>query len=305
MMCERPWYPPGSSVLVPCRQCLLCKIARSSEWAIRMSHERLCHAASCYVTLTYSEDKLPAGLGLNSEHFSGFMKRLRKLVYPRRVRYFACGEYGDKQPEIYYLAKYGRPFGRPHFHAILFGISIEEHLVAFVDIDDPSQGFKCLRGVVKDAWKLGNVSMGTVTMSSARYVSDYLHKQVNGPLRAVRYGDLVQPFQRVSQGIGRDWAIANQERLLRERCLTIGGKRVKLPRYYVKLLFEEGSEEQWKLRSDVIEAKQELYERLGKRGVEGLEVAKEEYIFVGRQKRKNVKFFLDVRGKPAVSPSLD
>jgi hypothetical protein len=36
------------------------------------------------------------------------MKRLRKKIQPLKIRFFHCGEYGDKTR-------------RPHYHALIFG----------------------------------------------------------------------------------------------------------------------------------------------------------------------------------------
>ena len=76
-----------------------------------------------------------------------FFKRLRKY---REVRYFACGEYGDR-------------FNRPHYHAIIYGIRPKE---------DKELLCKC--------WKNGLVHTGTVTEDSCNYVAKYMTKKLRG-----------------------------------------------------------------------------------------------------------------------------
>lgn len=66
------------------------------------------HEKSCFVTLTYDEDHLPAGGTLVPREVQLFVKRLRKELPSGSLRYFLVGEYGDKDM-------------RPHYHLALFG----------------------------------------------------------------------------------------------------------------------------------------------------------------------------------------
>ena len=72
----------------------------------------MCHEASAFVTLTYSDDQLVRTLGdfptLCPEHPQAFLKRLRARVAPARFRFYLVGEYGDQTH-------------RPHYHLVLFG----------------------------------------------------------------------------------------------------------------------------------------------------------------------------------------
>jgi hypothetical protein len=51
---------------------------------------------------------VPEDGSLNVAHFQKFMKRLRDRIKPLKIRFFHCGEYGDKTR-------------RPHYHALIFG----------------------------------------------------------------------------------------------------------------------------------------------------------------------------------------
>jgi hypothetical protein len=93
-------------VTVPCGQCTGCRLERSRQWAIRCFHEASLYENNCFITLTYSEQFLPADRSVSVREFQLFMKRLRKKYGPG-IRFFACGEYGEK-------------FSRPHYHACLF-----------------------------------------------------------------------------------------------------------------------------------------------------------------------------------------
>ena len=99
-------------VKVRCGQCIGCRLEKARQWALRCSHEASLHENNCFVTLTYSDKNLPKYNSLELRDFQKFMKRLRKH-FDGGIRFFHCGEYGDKN-------------GRPHYHAILFGIDFDD-----------------------------------------------------------------------------------------------------------------------------------------------------------------------------------
>ncbi|MFN7611381.1 MAG: hypothetical protein ACK5QX_10675, partial [bacterium] len=90
-------------VQVPCGRCIGCRLARASQWATRIAHEASLHEANSFLTLTYSNEHLPADLSVDVIALQKFMKRLRKALYPAPVRFVACGEYGENTL-------------RPHYH---------------------------------------------------------------------------------------------------------------------------------------------------------------------------------------------
>lgn len=95
-------------LMLPCGSCVYCRSVRARSWAIRCGLEMQYHLECCWATLTYDDDHLPPTL--SKRHLSLFLKRLRDRLKPERVRFFACGEYGETT-------------WRPHYHAILFGTS--------------------------------------------------------------------------------------------------------------------------------------------------------------------------------------
>lgn len=185
-----------------------CRIARAREWSVRMLHEMSCHEASVFVTLTYNDENLPPDGSLQKRDLQLFWKRLRKALRGRKIRYYACGEYGEDT-------------GRPHYHAICFG-----------DLGNSISG-DC---EYNKAWGKGFVKVGSVTYDSCRYVAQYIDKKYNGDKAKEVYGDRQPPFQVCSQGIGKQWALENAEYLKQNLGCTVKGKKVGLPRYYRKLL---------------------------------------------------------------------
>ena len=104
---------PFSEFKIPCGQCIGCRLSKSREWAARCVVEAKSHKNNMFLTLTYDDAHLPEDGSLHYEHFQLFMKRMRKYFMSRfgqQLRFFMCGEYGDK-------------LGRPHYHAIIFGVT--------------------------------------------------------------------------------------------------------------------------------------------------------------------------------------
>ena len=102
----------GAVIKLPCGQCVGCRLERSRQWAVRCMHEASLYKRNCFITLTYSNEYLPPNMSLVKSDFQKFMKRLRKRC-GSSVRYYYCGEYGEN-------------FGRPHYHAILFGFDFKD-----------------------------------------------------------------------------------------------------------------------------------------------------------------------------------
>ena len=201
---------------VPCGKCAACRIAKKREWTVRLLHEASQYEENCFVTLTYSEDYLPADGSLSKRALQLFFKRLRKnlsLEGRGRIRYFACGEYGDR-------------FGRPHYHAIIFGAGSD------------------IRDIVQESWPFGFIQIAPVTIYRLQYVAGYVQKKLDGLPAEERYGDKQPPFSLQSQGLGKAYALENRDKLLRDlSCKTWRGDRFGLPKYYRKVLDPLGDPE--------------------------------------------------------------
>lgn len=163
-------------VKLPCGQCVGCRLERSRRWAVRCMHENQMHEQSSFLTLTYAPDFLPPDGTLVLEHFQKFMKRLRREVSPIRIRFFHCGEYGEK-------------LARPHYHCILFGYDFPDK----VHVEDTHDGFQLMEsGLLNSIWGMGLCRIGAVTFESAAYVARYITKKITGP-EAWWYYDEIDP----------------------------------------------------------------------------------------------------------------
>lgn len=188
---------------VPCGRCRACRKAKAREWAVRTVHELGYHEKSVFATFTYSDENLPENGSLQKKAVQLMMKRLRKgLEGSAKIKYYVSGEYGEKN-------------GRPHYHAIMFGIG-------------PGN-----RADLEKAWPFGYVDVGTVTFESARYTANYVSKNYKQAVEAVKAGK--EPvFQLSSKKFGERYAIENEKQIKEMYGVRISGKPCGLPRYYKK-----------------------------------------------------------------------
>jgi len=196
---------------------------------VRITHEATLHECNAFVTLTYSDENLPAHNSLNYKHLQNFWKRLRKEV--GELRYYAVGEYGDET-------------NRPHYHACIFG-------------HDWTEGRTILRATpsllwthpqLEAVWGLGMVSIGALTYETAQYTASYVTKKLNNKRRYVRLeeetGELVpltQPraFMSLRPAIGREWLASWGTNVYDHDHVVINGRPQKPPKYYDRWLEKE------------------------------------------------------------------
>lgn len=133
---------------------------------MRCMHEASQYDRNCFITLTYNSENLPNGSTLVLSHFQNFMKYLRKEYGPK-IRFFHCGEYGEK-------------LQRPHYHALLFNFDFQDKLLKhtgpprgrFSTFKDKS--FKTYTSASLDnLWRKGLADIGSLTFESAAYVARY------------------------------------------------------------------------------------------------------------------------------------
>lgn len=155
----------GVRQMLPCGNCLGCKLERSRVWAMRMLHERKMHDQSCFLTLTYDNENLPTVGTLVKEHLQGFHKRLHNRLLDLRgrgIRYYGVGEYGD-------ITR------RPHYHSIVFGFDFPDKLM----YSENRRGDKIYSSKLADEiWSFGAVRIGEVNFESAAYCARYCIKKV-------------------------------------------------------------------------------------------------------------------------------
>jgi len=221
------------SIRLPCRRCIGCKLERSRQWAQRLTDENRFHDESSFITLTYAPENLPPGGTLVKKHFQDFMKRLRRRLHPKKIRFFHAGEYGEKRH-------------RPHYHAIIFGHGFWEQRYDFEDSDrgDLTWSSKNLDSL----WTAGRSRVGAVTFESCAYVARYVTKKITGKLAEDHYWkydqatgecfDLLPEYATMSNrpGIARLHAEKYLKEIFIRDSVVSRGHEAKPPRYYDNVL---------------------------------------------------------------------
>lgn len=242
---------------LPCGQCIECRLAKSREWANRCMLEAKEHKHNYFITLTYDNEHLPLGKAINIEtgetydvptlrpkDLQDFMKRLR-ITWKRKhgvenIRFYECGEYGET-------------YGRPHYHAIIFGLQIYD---LKPDHKSKKGNMNFRSEEIEKIWGKGRVAVGTVTWDSCAYTARYVMKKQTGKGSKEYYKVLgVEPeYVRMSRrpGIARNYFDANKEKIYDTDEIYIntnkGVQRAKPSKYYDKLYDIEDHENLEKIK---------------------------------------------------------
>lgn len=139
-----------------------CRLTNALEWKIRCVHEAKLYDANCFVTLTYDDDHLPKDKSVSKRHIQLFMKRLRYET-GAKLRYFACGEYGDKTY-------------RAHYHLLIFGYDFPDRYIW----RKPSKKKKYpdyRSNELEKVWTQGNAELSILSPVTAGYATRYVTKK--------------------------------------------------------------------------------------------------------------------------------
>lgn len=240
---EKPPGHSGATIKIICGFCTGCRLDHRRDWSTRMMHEASLHSSNQFVTFTYAPDHLPKNGDLDQTHMQKFFKRLRKEFSPTKIRYVYAAEYGGKR-------------SRPHYHAILFGLFLDDLIFEKNnDRGDPLYGSQTLDRI----WQKGHCFVGAVTDQSCGYVASYMLKDINGDYDKrndyttvnVTTGELTKrkrPFARYSTtpGIGKAWFDKNHADVFPgDVCRTdpLDGDIIRpVPRYYFDLIAKSDPE---------------------------------------------------------------
>ncbi|AXH73616.1 MAG: replication initiator protein [Microviridae sp.] len=208
-----------------------CRVDYSRNWALRCSHELQFHSEACVVTLTYDDEHLPPGQTLVKKDFQEFIHALRNRCRSKnrhgkwiqsRVTYFASGEYGEN-------------LGRPHYHAILYGVDFPDK----IRVDTAADGSPLYSSeACKQIWGKGNITVGVVTYASAAYIARYIMKKITGEHAPYWYEHRIPEFALMSTrpAIGKRWVDEFLSDIYPSDFIIYKGKKHKVPRYYDKQL---------------------------------------------------------------------
>lgn len=144
---------------VKCGKCYECKKERARNWQYKIWLESLEHKEKCFITLTY-KDNLNGKRQVSKRNVQLFMKKLREHIKPKKIKYFAAGEYGEKK-------------GRPHYHIIILGWQPKD-LKKMRNSNRNNRMFKSK--TVEELWGYGIVSVQDFGVDEVGYLTLYLNK---------------------------------------------------------------------------------------------------------------------------------
>jgi len=195
---------------IPCGKCIGCKLERSRQWAIRCVHEADLHPENCFLTLTYNDEN--ACESLVKRDFVLFMKKVRKKYAPKKIRFFHCGEYGQRQCTIEKkpctaCRRCGFTgtslLGRAHHHTALFNHDFKDRCFWEIRNNIPLYTSKELEAL----WPYGYSIIGDVTWESAAYIARYCTKKITGENAELNYEGREPEYVTMSRrpGIAAAW----------------------------------------------------------------------------------------------------
>jgi len=204
---------------VPCGKCESCQSKRRNEWAFRNAEEVRVSKNSMFLTITYAENHITytkdGEATLVKKDHQDFIKRLRHAIsqlppsilhdWPS-LRFFMCGEYGDKGD-------------RPHYHYLLYNLP-------------PQIDFHRLLKI----WGKGRIEIKPITDGRIHYVTKYTIRPWEKDNETK-----VKPFNSMSKnpGIGHNY-INRAARFHKENETYMGvinGQKQPIPRYYKDRIF--------------------------------------------------------------------
>lgn len=147
--------------LVPCGQCIGCRLDYAKQWAERCSLEAAMYEENMFLTLTYNDENLP--LNCSKKDFQLFIKRLRNHFSDREIRFFGCGERGSLS-------------GRPHYHIIIFNAKFND----LKYLKHSGENNLYTSPTLEKLWPYGFSTIGEADYNSINYTARYVMKKIKG-----------------------------------------------------------------------------------------------------------------------------
>lgn len=211
-------------VSLPCGKCAWCRQQYSRGWAVRVMHEASLYEDNCTLTLTYDDEHLPSEGSLVKSDHQKFIKRLSEKISPRKIRFFYCGEYGDKN-------------GRPHFHTCIFNYDFKDKKKAETS---PSGETLYESEELNELWQnRGRARIGALTYESAAYVARYVLKKMTYNVPPEFYYEGKTPeYADMSRrpGLGADWLKKFKNDVYPFDFVVMDNVKMSPPKYYDNLL---------------------------------------------------------------------
>lgn len=242
-------------LILPCGQCIGCKLEYSRQWADRCYLESKLYETNYWFTLTYDDAHLEPLLiqtvdketgevkmtpSLYKKDLQDFLKRLRerweRVHNHTGIRYYGCGEYGTK-------------YHRPHYHVTVFNIEIPD-----LEVWYQKGGFTTFRSKeIEKLWGNGLVTINRNSWQTSAYTARYMLKKANGAgsKREWEETGIVPEFTVCSRkpGIGREYYERHKHEIYSHDGIAYakmsGSVATRKPPHYFDKLYKEEFPEDW------------------------------------------------------------
>lgn len=231
---SKPSGHSGRTIQLPCKQCLHCRLTHAAEWGTRFMAESLFHGNSWFLTLTQDDEHASAWSSLDKAVLQAFWHRWRERG--AKLRYGACGEYGDNTH-------------RAHYHAAVFGPDIPG--LEFFRKNERGERLYT-SDWLSELWGRGFVTVAPLDAGTAGYVAGYClrdmrAKQAGWYDTVTPSGEYVEralPFFTMSRrpGIGRGFVERYGAQFEAGDFMIAGGRKVPTPKYFHRVLEAQSPE---------------------------------------------------------------
>jgi hypothetical protein len=201
--------PPGVVLQLPCGRCMACRMEKTRQWGLRAEHEAKFHEDNCFITLTYAPENIPPSL--EKRPLQLFLKRMRKVIHPNKIKYIASGELGDN-------------YDNPHYHLCIFGYWPTD--VRNLYERDGNQYY--ISATINNLWPYGFTIVTNLNFNTARYTAKYAIKKELGSKEKTRPAE----FFVCSQGIGQAHVDKYSYDMAVKGSTYANNHGCSLPRYY-------------------------------------------------------------------------
>ena len=200
-----------SLMLMPCGHCVACAEDYARTWQCRIMCEAEYYEKgqkASFLTLTYS------GIAPSKpvkSHLREFIKAVRNH-YGSGIKFFGSGELGENTK-------------RSHYHLILFGVNFAEDSQI---VSKRGLNFIYQSKTAEKLWNRGFISIGSLDIASAGYVSKYCDKK---KITGQDEGEFII----MSRGLGRRYFEEHKKEIFDSDFLYFNGNKFKIPRYFLML----------------------------------------------------------------------
>lgn len=271
-------FPADFIQVLPCGQCISCRLGYAKSWAIRCMLEAQYHEHNYFITLTYNDRHLPRGefLTLSGDILDTSLRRKDLTDFIKRYREYERSTFGNDGIKVFYCGEYGDLNDRPHYHLLLFGVTPLEDRFIWRKKDN----FSYYRSpLLEGLWStplslsgfsfsvpIGHIEFSPLSFDTCAYTARYCLKKITGKPKKEfldYYATLdnpppvrTEPFLGMSRrpGLGAQYYHDHKEDIyLSDEVLYQKDFQVfssKPPRYFDKLFDIDNPEEMAELKEE-------------------------------------------------------